>query len=72
MHGVELYFHAKLKKKSIGKNPKTTEDHLWPGWFSKKDIEKDGRVVPSFLEKRLFEDMEKGFSSQTKFFTVGF
>ena len=72
MHGVELYFHARLKRESIGKNPKTTEDHLWPGWFSKKDIGKDGRIVPSFLEKRLFEDMEKGFSSQVKFFTTGF
>ncbi len=72
MHGVELYFYAKLKKKLIGKDPKTEEEHLWPGWFSKKDIEKDGKIVPSFLEERLFEDMEKGFSSKVKFFTAGF
>lgn len=72
MQEVCLYFYATLKESSIGKTPETEEGHLWPGWFSEEEIEKDGKIFPPFLRERLFKDAKKEFSSEVEFFTDGF
>ncbi|MBC8514313.1 NUDIX domain-containing protein [bacterium] len=48
LHEICLYLRATVPAPFCDTDPKSQEEHLWPGWFAPEEVQQ-GELVPPFL-----------------------